>query len=71
MVSRPDAGMAGVRALVEMLGRVADPCKARGVRHQLGAVLAVTVFAVLAGARNFWEAGDRALGYRSRRPGTQ
>lgn len=55
-----NAGMAGVRALVEMLGRVADPRKPRGVRHRLGAVLAVTVFAVLAGARNFREAGDRA-----------
>lgn len=47
-------------ALVEMLGRVPDPRKPRGVRHRVGSVLAVTVFAVLAGACNFREAGDRA-----------
>jgi predicted transposase YbfD/YdcC len=51
--------VAGVGKLVEMLGGVADPRKPRGVRHRIGAVLAVTVFAVLAGARNFREAGDR------------
>lgn len=55
-----DAGVAGVRKLVAMLSQVADPRKPRGVRHQVGTVLAVTVFAVLAGARNFREAGDRA-----------
>jgi predicted transposase YbfD/YdcC len=55
-----DAGAAAVLALVEMLGGVTDPRKPRGRRHQLSAVLAVTVFAVLAEARNFREAGDRA-----------
>lgn len=55
-----DAGVAGVGKLVEMLGRVPDPRKPRGVRHRIDVVLAVTVFAVLAGARNFREAGDRA-----------
>jgi hypothetical protein len=54
------AGTAGVRRLGEMLGWVPDPPKARGVRHRIGAVPAVTVFAVLAGARSFREAGDRA-----------
>jgi predicted transposase YbfD/YdcC len=39
---------------------VADPRAARGIRHGIGTVLAVTVFAVLGGARNFREAGDRA-----------
>jgi predicted transposase YbfD/YdcC len=43
-----------------MLSRVPDPRKPRGVRHRVGSVLAVTVFAALAGARNFREAGDRA-----------
>jgi hypothetical protein len=52
--------VAGVGKLVEMLGGVADPRTPRGVRHRIGGVLAVTVFAVLAGARNFREAGDRA-----------
>jgi predicted transposase YbfD/YdcC len=56
----PVAGVAGVVTLVEMLGQVADPRKPRGIRHGIGAVLAVTVFAVLAGARNFREAGDKA-----------
>lgn len=45
---------------MDMLGRVADPRSPRGIRHRMGTVLAVTVFAVLAGARNFREAGDRA-----------
>jgi predicted transposase YbfD/YdcC len=40
--------------------QVADPRKPRGIRHHLAAVLTVMVFAVLAGARNFREAGDRA-----------
>lgn len=56
----PDAGVAGARMLVEMLGGVADPRKPRGIRHRIATVLAVTVFAVLAGARNFREAADRA-----------
>ena len=50
----------GVRALVAMLGEVADPRKPRGVRHRIGAVLAVTVFAALAGAGSFRQAGDTA-----------
>lgn len=51
-----DAGVAGVRTL----GGVPDPRKPRGVRHRIGAVLAVTVFAVLAGTCNFRVAGDWA-----------
>lgn len=53
--------LAGVRALVDMLASVPDPRKARGIRHHIGAVLAVMVFAVLAGARNFREIADRAV----------
>jgi predicted transposase YbfD/YdcC len=56
----PDTGVAGVRALVDMLGEVADPRQARGVRHRIGTVLTVMVLAVLAGARNFREIADRA-----------
>jgi predicted transposase YbfD/YdcC len=56
-----DVGVAAVGRLVEMLGRVPDPRKPRGVRHRIGSVLAVTVFAALAGAGNFREAGDRAV----------
>ena len=55
-----DVGVAAVSRLVEMLSRVPDPRKPRGVRHRVGSVLAVTVFAALAGAGNFREAGDRA-----------
>jgi predicted transposase YbfD/YdcC len=55
-----DVGVAAVGRLVEMLSRVPDPRKPRGVRHRVGSVLAVTVFAALAGAGNFREAGDRA-----------
>lgn len=43
-----------------MLDGVVDPRKARGIRHRIGAVLAVMVLAVLAGARNFREIADRA-----------
>lgn len=50
----------GIRALLDMLGQVADPRKARGIRHQIGAVLTVMVLAALAGARNFREIADRA-----------
>jgi predicted transposase YbfD/YdcC len=55
-----DVGVVAVGRLVEMLSRVPDPRKPRGVRHRVGSVLAVTVFAALAGAGSFREAGDRA-----------
>ncbi|MQA63420.1 MAG: ISAs1 family transposase [Actinophytocola sp.] len=48
------------RRLVEMLSQVPDPRKPGRKRHEIGAVLAVTVFAAPAGAGNFREAGDRA-----------
>lgn len=47
----PDAW--AVRELVSMLGTVADPRKQRGVRHRLATILAVAVFAVLAGAKTY------------------
>jgi nicotinate-nucleotide pyrophosphorylase (carboxylating) len=53
-------GVAGVRKLVEMLGGMADPRHVRGIRFRIGTALAVMVFAVLSGARNFREIGDRA-----------
>jgi predicted transposase YbfD/YdcC len=63
-VTQPDMssvpGVVGVRKLVDMLGGVVDPRHVRGIRFQIGTVLAVMVFAVLAGARNFREIGDRA-----------
>jgi hypothetical protein len=51
-------GAAEVAELVELFGRVSDPRKRRGVRHRIAAVLTVTVFAVLAGARNYRQIGD-------------
>ncbi len=55
-----DAGRQVVSALLEVFGGLVDPRCARGIRHELASVLTVTVLAVLAGARNFREPGDRA-----------
>jgi hypothetical protein len=55
-----EVGLADVAELYALFAQVTDPRKPRGVRHHLAAVLTVMVFAVLAGARNFREAGDRA-----------
>jgi predicted transposase YbfD/YdcC len=55
-----DLGLADVTELHTLFAQVPDPRQPRGVRHQIGSVLTVMVFAVLAGARNFREAGDRA-----------
>jgi hypothetical protein len=52
-------GAWAVRELVSMLGTVTDPRKQRGVRHQLATILAVAVFAVLAGAKTYRQVGDR------------
>lgn len=54
-----DVGVAGVGALVEMLGRVPDGRKPRGGRHRVGSALAVTAFAVLAGAQRTGKSGTR------------
>lgn len=53
------AGASAVRGLVLMLEGVADPRDPRGVRHRLSTILAVAVFAVLAGAKNYRQVGDR------------
>lgn len=52
----PGAGEVG--EMVELFGQVTDPRKPRGVRHQIAAVLTVTVFAVLSGAANYRQIGD-------------
>jgi hypothetical protein len=54
------AGVAGVGQLVGLFARVPDPRKPRGVRHRIAAVLTVTVFAVLTGARNYRQIADAA-----------
>jgi predicted transposase YbfD/YdcC len=45
-------------ALSVVLGKVADPRKARGLRHRLVVLLTVTVCAVAAGARSFVAIGE-------------
>jgi predicted transposase YbfD/YdcC len=54
------AGREVITALLAVFGGLVDPRCARGIRHELASVLTITVLAVLAGARNFREAGDRA-----------
>jgi predicted transposase YbfD/YdcC len=46
--------------LLAALARVPDPRQRRGIRHQLGAILALAVCAVLAGARSFTAIGQWA-----------
>jgi predicted transposase YbfD/YdcC len=48
------------RSLLDDLANIADPRKRRGRRHALGAVLAVAVAAVLAGARSLVAIGEWA-----------
>jgi predicted transposase YbfD/YdcC len=52
-------GVLDVMELYRLFAQVTDPRKARGVRHHVATVLTVMVFAVLAGARNYREIGDR------------
>jgi predicted transposase YbfD/YdcC len=49
-----------ISSLLEMLASVTDPRKARGRQYTIGFVLAVTVVAALAGARNYSEIARRA-----------
>ncbi|MFE7752844.1 ISAs1 family transposase [Streptomyces sp. NPDC057428] len=46
--------------LVDLLGRIPDPRRRRGVRHAVGALIAVAVCAVMAGARGFTAIGEWA-----------
>jgi predicted transposase YbfD/YdcC len=61
---RPDAPIAlapdQCRSLLDDLAKLTDPRKPRGRRHALGAVLAVAVAAVLAGARSLTAIGEWA-----------
>jgi predicted transposase YbfD/YdcC len=62
LVTSPDPveiGLADVAELRALFARIPDPRRARGVRHGLASVLTVVVFAVLAGAGTFREAGAR------------
>jgi predicted transposase YbfD/YdcC len=55
-----DGGLGVISALLAVFGGLVDPRSPQGIRHELASVLTITVLAVLAGARNFREAGDRA-----------
>jgi hypothetical protein len=59
-VQEPWVGLDDVAELRALFAQVTDPRRPRGVRHHIATVLTVMVFSVLAGARNFREAGDRA-----------
>lgn len=54
-----EIGLVDVADLRRLFAQIPDPRKARGIRHTLSSVLTVLVFAVLAGAATFREAGDR------------
>lgn len=58
--ARQDAGLDVVSALVAVFDGLVDPRFPRGIRHSMASVLTIAVFAALAGAKNFREAGDRA-----------
>ena len=54
----------GVPSLVNELSRVPDPRKARGKRHPLGAMLALTCVALLCGCRSPVAISEWAHNYR-------
>lgn len=54
-----EEGLAEVAELLALFSQLTDPRRARGVRHRLASILTVLVFAALAGAKTFREAGDR------------
>jgi hypothetical protein len=55
-----DANTLASPGLLTALVNVPDPRKPRGVRHQVTAILALAVWAVLAGARSFTAIGEWA-----------
>lgn len=59
-VEGAEVGLADIAELYALFTQVTDPRRPRGVRHGIATVLTVMVLVVLAGARNFREAGDQA-----------
>ena len=53
-----ELGLTGQECLLRALSRVPDPRDARGVRHRLPAVMAMSIAAVLAGSRSFYAIGQ-------------
>jgi predicted transposase YbfD/YdcC len=58
--TRGGDGLDVIAALLAVFAGLVDPRSPRGIRHELASVLTITVLAVLAGAANFREVGDRA-----------
>lgn len=57
-----ELGLTGQECLLRALSRVPDPRDARGVRHRLPAVMAMSIAAVLAGSRSFYAIGQWIAG---------
>ena len=57
-----ELGLTGQECLLRALSRVPDPRDARGVRHQMPAVMAMSIAAVLAGSRSFYAIGQWIAG---------
>jgi predicted transposase YbfD/YdcC len=62
LAAAADANRAAGPSLLAALAGVPDPRARRGVRHQVSAVLALAVCAVLAGCRSFTAIGEWAAG---------
>src|SRR6266545_7589093 len=60
LAAAADANRVAGPSLLAALAGVPDPRARRGVRHQVSAVLALAVCAVLAGARSFTTIGEWA-----------
>ena len=61
-----ELGLTGQECLLRALSRVPDPRDARGVRHQLPAVMAMSIAAVLAGSRSCYAIGQWIAGAKQK-----
>jgi len=61
-----ELGPTGQECLLRALSRVPDPRDARGVRHRLPAVMAMSIAAVLAGSRSFYAIGQWIAGAKQK-----
>lgn len=62
MVDVNRLALEGAGGLIEMLRRVVDPRKRRGVRHSVVSIVAISVCAALSGARSFCAIAEWAQG---------
>jgi hypothetical protein len=61
-----ELGLTGQECLLRALSRVPDPRDARGVRHRLPAVMAMSIAAVLAGSRSCYAIGQWIAGAKQK-----